>query len=1675
MRTPPQVEHLSDTIVKEHKTKTYARRALKAVLWILAGMLGLITLAVVALQFSGVQRYIAQRVLSSISEKTQARIEVGWVNITFPNSVVLQNIFVESRQRDTLLFVQTLTVDVSLLGLLSHDIRLNNVRIDSLTAHITRTLPDSSFNFDFILDALRPDSINADADSDTVSSAWTFAVGGISLNGINGSYKDEVNGLNVLLQLGSLEASIDKCDLAKKQFHVDGLFLGNTKASVVQTKETPPGVSQSSDVDFGIGALSATRLRLQYDNTVSGERYSVDIGASTLLAERIDLPSHHIALKKFLLENTDIVVAQSIKKKSETEKSDATGIPWFISLDQLVLNGMSAQFDAEGTPKTRGVDPNHLRLDGLAVRAEKIYFSENRMSAEISHTSFREQSGLELRELSGGFMVDSLEAKLTDFTVETAASRIRQNILLRYSSLSAVKAFPGTANVKATIEDSYIALSDVLLFQPSLPIKNTLGAPIRFSSRISGIVRDMRVEAFRAAAGESTKVDLTGSIRGLPEIGTAQYDVNLRLFSTGQHDIQALVADTLLPRNIVLPASMNMSATFKGTTENFSASYAIETSFGRVKGNAALNADSGAGSKAKRWKADVIAEEFNVGLLLDDPETFGPVSLKASAAGTGLSKDDVEAQLNVEVDKAVVNGYPYRRLSLHGTASPTMFDGSAEIHDSSIAFAFNGTVNMSEENPEYRFILDLKGADLRRLNFTSDDTRVAGVMTSNLTGQDMNDINGRIAVRDVVIIKNGKRYATDSLVYTSITKEEQTHIRFESAIVSAQFDGTIAPGDLPEVLKAHLNHYFSLRREQQRKNLHPQAFTFHIALSDPAILTDVFFPGLRELSAGTVEGNYDSGKKNLNVNIGIPKVDYNGIEIDSLTVSITSDADQLQAALKVGSIADSTFRLTNLQVAGKADQDSIGFSVKSTRNDGFTKMLLAGILQSIPDGYKLRFDKDGIVFQNLPWSVPSDNELLFRKGRLVAHNVVLQGAGQSLSLQSPDEKNRGSSLRIELHDFDLATVSQIVERKDGLLGGMLNGNVVLLNVGQQMAFTSDLRIKDFRFSQRLVGDLALRANNQKENLYEVSLDITGNGNQIAVQGKYGNEERESELDLVCDLTKVNLASIEPFTFGAVRRLSGIMSGELHVVGTTKSPSITGELNFTNTAFNPTFLDTYLHLINGKVEIARNRVEFKSFDLVDTLGNKASLSGHVLSPDFRSYKYDMRVHTDRFLVMNKPASRDALYYGTIILDSDISVKGDEKKLIVTMQAELAKGTDLALVLPESELAVEGRRGIVRFVDVKTSPDSIMSRRNRMVNRDTAEVKMSTLDLTSNISVNKDSRLRILIDPIAGDSLVIQGEATLSFSIDASGKIALTGRYEILKGSYQLSFGDFIRREFAIAAGSSLTWLGSPYEAEVDITAIYAVKAAPLDLVQDQIVGIGQEERNKYKQELPIQVYLMMKGKLLTPVIHFRLDLPPDQRGVLNGTVYAKLQGLNGQESELNKQVFALLMLGRFIPESPLASESGYGGISDFARSSVSQILSAQLNRLSERYISGASLDVNLESYQDYSTGSAEGRTQLQLALSKQLFDERVTVQVGGSVDLEGQRSKANSLNNFAGDFKVLYKLTEDGRWQLEVFRQDSYEGAIDGDITKTGVGVVFTIDYDKLFGITLKPVPGEEKK
>jgi translocation and assembly module TamB len=153
------------------------------------------------------------------------------------------------------------------------------------------------------------------------------------------------------------------------------------------------------------------------------------------------------------------------------------------------------------------------------------------------------------------------------------------------------------------------------------------------------------------------------------------------------------------------------------------------------------------------------------------------------------------------------------------------------------------------------------------------------------------------------------------------------------------------------------------------------------------------------------------------------------------------------------------------------------------------------------------------------------------------------------------------------------------------------------------------------------------------------------------------------------------------------------------------------------------------------------------------------------------------------------------------------------------------------------------------------------------------------------------------------------------------------------------------------------------------------------------------------------------------------------------------------------------LGRFIQENPLQTETN-NSAATLVRASVGKFLSAQLNQLSSKVVPGVELNFDIQSYDDYSSGQAQGRTQVELGLKKQLFNDRLSVQVGGNVDVEGAKAKQNSASDITSDVTIEYKLTNDGRYRLKGFRHNQYEGAIDGQLIETGMGISYVRDFNK---------------
>ncbi len=454
------------------------------------------------------------------------------------------------------------------------------------------------------------------------------------------------------------------------------------------------------------------------------------------------------------------------------------------------------------------------------------------------------------------------------------------------------------------------------------------------------------------------------------------------------------------------------------------------------------------------------------------------------------------------------------------------------------------------------------------------------------------------------------------------------------------------------------------------------------------------------------------------------------------------------------------------------------------------------------------------------------------------------------------------------------------------------------------------------------------------------------------------------------------------------------------------------------------------------EIVLNNIEIK-----DRKNNIAKLNGNIKTAMFKNFDLNLALTAKDFQILNSTEDDNELFYGNVGITTNAKISGNLNQPVVDMDINLSDDSNFTYVVPQSEKGVLEQKGIVRFVDRDAKKDPFLASINP---KDTMKSAFKGITLSANIELNEKETFNIIIDPATGDKLSVKGNSTLTLDIDPTGDMVLSGRYEITEGSYDLSFYKLVKRKFLIEKGSTIIWSGSPVDATMDIRAIYEVETSPIELMANQT------DDPQYKRRLPFQVYLLIKGELLTPEISFQLDMPENRRGEFNGNVYARIKDINTRESELNKQVFALLILRRFISDNPLDNRAG-SDVASTARRSVSKLLSEQLNRLSEN-VKGVELSFDVKSSEDYSTGSAEGQTQVQLGLSKSLLDDRLIVKVSGNVEVEGEAaSSQNSVGDYIGDLALEYKLTPDGRFRITGFRNSNYD-MISGELIETGAGL-----------------------
>ncbi|QSB26452.1 translocation/assembly module TamB [Flavobacterium sp. CLA17] len=1646
------------------KSVHFLKKTLRILLWCVGSIVALLLLLIILIQVPSVQNYVKDKAVTYLHNKIKTKVSLDHISIKFPKDVVLEGFYFEDQNKDTLLAGKRLEVDVDLFKLISSELEINSVSLENVKANISRN-KDGVFNFDYIIKAFES---KEDKPKDPDSKPFKIAVVDVNLDHVKFNFKDDFSKNDIRVNLTHFDTKFKKFDLDKMDFDIPNIELNGLKLVLNQdvveqitevSVKTVDTISKRKDFKLKLGKIKLSKIDISYDNKDSKLDSGIRLGNLELAVNKVDLNKQLLDFDSFELKDLKGNLRLGAKDKQiKTPNLDSTAIRqsgWKVKLKEVTIQNIAFQFDdMQSKPNAKGIDYSHLDLDKFNLKAAKIYYGNDTISGNIQTLAVKEKSGLDIQSLKTDFFYGPKKAYLNDLYLRTPQTLLQNKIQVGYTSIAALKKELGNLTLDASLNQSKIGFKDILLFAPDLrksnPFKSNPNAVLYLNTRLSGKIKDLNIPQFEMSGIGTTRVSLSGKIKGLPDAQKAYYDLDIKKLSSTSKDVYAFVPAGTIPKNIQLPSQFNVLGKFKGSIQNFKTNLALNSSFGNAKVDALFDQRV---KKREKYDATVYLLDFNLGRLIKN-DSIGKITLKAKVKGKGLDPKTAQAELDGIVQKAVFNRYTYRNLALKGNIENGSFAVKSGMKDPNLNFDLVASGDTKDKYPSVKLKLNLDIADLEKLNLHAGPMKLRGNVDADIANSNPDFLNGKVFLSNIQILQDAEPIVLDSVRIIAFSDNTRNNIKISSQFLKAEVDGKYKLTTLTAAIKKSLSKYMDLKNPKVNGESDEQRLAFTLTVDNDPILFKLV-PKLTGLEPIKIIGKYNNVTDSLEIKGTIPRIVYANNTISDGKINIEGKENALEYQISVATIESGELKVPFTSLSGKVENNILTYALQVKDTKDKEQYVIAGeflrqdaknILKINPENFVLNYDK---------WAIDPENAIEFGDKRLYIHKFFLSNSGNELKIQSKNNQVN-APVEVDFVNFKIETILNIVKKDKLLMQGLINGKAVVENVMTSPVFTSDLKIDDFAFKAEPVGDIAIKVDNKTANTLAANVVLSGEGNDVNLTGNY--RISDGDLDFNVSIDKLNIKSIQGFTMGNVTEGTGFLSGNFKIAGNTSAPKIAGELNFNETGFRITQLNSYFKTNNEKITFNNETISFDKFSLLDENDNELFVDGNIQSADFRNFNFALVVQAEDFRAIHSKAPDNDLFYGDLFLDTKLNIKGNLESPVIDGTIKINKETKFSVVLPQSDPSLADREGIVEFVN----EDNMYLKQTVDMKNKLDQAELKGMDVNVAITIDKEAELTLVIDKGNGDYLNLKGEAQLVGGIDKSGKTTLTGKYEFTDGAYEMNF-NAIRRKFDIQKGSYIVWNGEPTMATLNITAIYKVNTAPIDLLGNQLSGMDPAVKNTFKQKLPFQTLLKMNGELLKPEISFGITLPDGSYDVASNVVeltQTKLKQLEQDPNELNKQVFALLLLNRFVGENPFESESGGTSAATLARQSVSKILSQQLNDLAGELITGVQLEFDLESTEDYTTGTMENRTDLNVAVSKKLLDDRLKVTVGSSFGVEGQERANEESTNIAGDVALDYQLTKDGRYMVRAYRKNQYQVAVEGQVVETGVAFIITMSYNK---------------
>lgn len=1432
-----------------------------------------------------------------------------------------------------------------------------------------------------------------------------------------------------------------------------------------------PKTTKKTGISLDLKKVDLRRVSFNIIDGWVGEDMRVAASRIYLDAERLDLRAHDVMINQLLLDKPVFIVSSypaSPLRRKRASIVQAPRIPadslkpvplrwnadnWKLIVKTLLIkDGLFGVDNLKDTvPSTPGeFDPSHIRFGEINLSLTNSTLIRDSIYSDLK-LSTKERSGFEVKQLKSRFKMSPVEMEFTKLDLVTNNSHLQDYFTMQYEDLSDMSDYVDAVTMRARFRNTRLSSDDIAFFAPPLASWNT---ELIISGRADGPVSNLSADSLDVKGGNNTRFKGNVDMRGLPDINETYIDFSAKELITSGQDLRQFLPmlKTIETVRTDLITSLAFQGSFLGFVNDFVAYGKFQTNMGNL--NSDLNFKTS--KDVPIYSGSLTADNFNVGLLLNN-DIVSNVTMNAKVKGEGFNFKTLKASVDADIQKIGLRGYEYQNLKTTGEMAKKFFNGSLTVNDPNLDMDFAGTIDFNSRLPIFKFYSEIRNSDLKALHLTEDSITLQAKADLNFAGSNIDNFDGMARLYDVSLFKNKSRVEFDSLSVITNQENGLKTLRIKGNEVNGYVQGAYSFMELPNAFQLFLNKYYpSFFKSPPMANV-GQDFTFSFEFGEVDKVLRAFTNDIKGLNSTQVSGALNTLSGQVTLNAAIPYAAYTDIGVRNLILKANGDFNKINVSTSIGQFLfrDSTV-FTNPLILASSGRDTSYVKIDLKAEDTTTLDGFYARVVTVGDGVKVNFLNSSFTVNGKQWSMTPGNEVYWSTHFLTVQNLRISRDNQSITIQTNEHNPDESRFIVSIKDLNLADVIPI-GITDTRIEGLANGTINVDDPFARLGVNGEIKASQLRIDNDSLGLVDLKGSyDQPTGL--VTFDVKSD-NALAsffAKGSVGVSATNKALDATADLNKASISLLEKYLGEYVSNLSGTATGKVTVTGTTDKPSFRGSVKVENIGMRVNYLGTdykipLLHIHN----MDDNLIEMHSFTMYDKFNNPAKVNGFISHQNFYDMNFEFDVQSEKFLFLNTKSSENNLYYGDVLAQGRVYFSGPLNDLQLRVLARPLRGTHF--YLPISDSKDIGKRDYIHFKQYGTITQEPKKKSNIKLN-----VKMD-------IAANPDAEIDVILNATTNDVISANGTGNLTINVNLDGDFTMYGNYIINKGIYNFSFERFANWKFDIDKNSTITWNGDPAEAKLNITAKYSLPKVSLYNLSTEAQYGGSSsntnasgQKDQLNRQERVDILLFLRGSLLAPNVNYEITLPDVGSLAYESAIASRLKEINQDQNQALYQIYFLLAAGQFQPP-----DGGGANVAITGKNSVGQALSAQataiLNNFSNTFLKNAGIgfNVNYTAYNfNTNVNNTFDRNLVSAGITKNFYNNRIQLYVGGDYDW-GRVSTNASSQNIAGDFRVEYLLTPDGRVRINAFSKTDYDAYYLQNRTRSGLGLSYVREYNVL--------------